>query len=88
MAMFELNNSIKFLIPAGFNFSKDINKDGNEYLRVEFSTSGNGFTGVNSGYNVINVEYDYFGYAGYFKIGRNYRIRRKHICCGVRCHYE
>lgn len=62
MAMFELNNSIKFLIPAGFNFSKDINKDGNEYLRVEFPTSGNGFTGVNSGYNVINVEYDYFGY--------------------------
>lgn len=34
MAMFELNNSIKFLIPTGFNFSKDINKDGKEYLRL------------------------------------------------------
>lgn len=61
MAMFEFTGLVKFLIPTGFNFSKDINKDGKEYLRVEFPTSGNGFTGVNRGMNVINVEYDYFG---------------------------
>lgn len=62
MAMFELNNSIKFLIPAGLNFSKEIDEDGREGFRDIIINKDGNYIGTIGGkyydYSYNNLDSD------------------------------
>lgn len=62
MAMYELNNSIKFLIPAGLNFSKEIDKDGREGFRDIITNKDGNYIGTIGGkyydYSYNNLDSD------------------------------